>query len=173
MIGLYAQNQNTQNELCQQLQDVGIEAYQHTHRYSLVVWLSDEKPPQNVFVILPRQITLPLSLSEWRLVLQKSSHTTISYQNAYFLIETDKRLLTHLKTQQQISLTEKENDLFQFLIQEPTHSATRETLLQTVWKYNSTVQTHTLESHLYTLKQKIGQDAENLLQYKNGRVNLF
>ena len=173
MIGLYTQNKNTQNELCRLLQDIDLVPYQPTQQYALVIWLADEVPPTVGSLLLKKDIPLPMSLPEWRLLLKKHSLSTICYQSHFFKIETDKRLLTHLKTKQQISLTEKENDLLKFLIQTPNHTASRETLLQTVWQYSPDAETHTLESHLYALKQKVGHDAKNLLKFQDGQVILI
>ena len=57
-----------------------------------------------------------------------------------------------------IRLTEKENNILNFLYKNLGNVINRETLLQEVWGYNSKVTTHTLETHIYRLRQKIEDD---------------
>jgi DNA-binding response OmpR family regulator len=54
-----------------------------------------------------------------------------------------------------IRLTEKENNILKFLYKNSGNIVSRETLLHEVWGYNSKVTTHTLETHIYRLRQKI------------------
>lgn len=58
-----------------------------------------------------------------------------------------------------VRLTEKETSILRFLYRAGPHAVSRETLLQEVWGYNSGVTTHTLETHIYRLRQKIEKDA--------------
>ena len=60
-----------------------------------------------------------------------------------------------------IRLTEKENDILKFLYQNLETIVSRETLLHEVWGYNPKVTTHTLETHIYRLRQKIEIDPAN------------
>ena len=60
-----------------------------------------------------------------------------------------------------IRLTEKENDILKFLYQNLKTIVSREILLHEVWGYNSKVTTHTLETHIYRLRQKIEIDPAN------------
>ena len=57
-----------------------------------------------------------------------------------------------------IRLTEKETNILKHLHRSGATVA-RETLLHEVWGYNPAVTTHTLETHIYRLRQKIEADA--------------
>jgi DNA-binding response OmpR family regulator len=57
-----------------------------------------------------------------------------------------------------IRLTEKETAIIKFLYRAGEQSVSREVLLQDVWGYNAGVSTHTLETHIYRLRQKIEKD---------------
>ncbi len=60
-----------------------------------------------------------------------------------------------------IRLTEKETSILKYLYRAGERVVTREVLLQEVWGYNAGVTTHTLETHIYRLRQKIEKDPSN------------
>ena len=62
-------------------------------------------------------------------------------------------------TGNKIRLTEKETSILRYLYRARQQPVSRETLLHEVWGYNSGVTTHTLETHIYRLRQKIEKDA--------------
>jgi DNA-binding response OmpR family regulator len=53
------------------------------------------------------------------------------------------------------ALTEKEVDILLYLARIHPQTASREDILRDVWKYAEGADTHTLETHLYRLRQKI------------------
>lgn len=57
-----------------------------------------------------------------------------------------------------IKLTEKERDLLFFLYSREGQTVSRHEILQTLWGYADGVETHTLETHFYRLRQKIEAD---------------
>ena len=54
-----------------------------------------------------------------------------------------------------IRLTEKETNILKYLYRAGPKPVSREELLTEVWGYNAGVTTHTLETHIYRLRQKI------------------
>tara|TARA_R110002167_G_scaffold4758_9_gene22389 strand:- start:56 stop:742 length:687 start_codon:yes stop_codon:yes gene_type:complete len=54
-----------------------------------------------------------------------------------------------------IRLTEKETSILKYLYRAGAKAVMREELLAEVWGYNAGVTTHTLETHIYRLRQKI------------------
>jgi len=60
-----------------------------------------------------------------------------------------------------VRLTEKETSILKFLFRANDRVVSRDILLNEVWGYNAGVTTHTLETHIYRLRQKIEQDPSN------------
>jgi DNA-binding response OmpR family regulator len=63
--------------------------------------------------------------------------------------------------QKKIRLTEKETNILKYLYRAGGKPISREELLTEVWGYNAGVTTHTLETHVYRLRQKIEPDPAN------------
>ncbi len=61
-----------------------------------------------------------------------------------------------------IRLTEKETNILKFLYRATEGVVARDVLLHEVWGYNAGVTTHTLETHIYRLRQKIEPDPSNV-----------
>ncbi|KPL52890.1 MULTISPECIES: response regulator transcription factor [Hyphomicrobiales] len=73
-----------------------------------------------------------------------------------------------------VRLTEKETAILKYLYRTGERSVSRDVLLHEVWGYNSGVTTHTLETHIYRLRQKIERDPSNaeLLVTESGGYKL-
>ncbi len=68
------------------------------------------------------------------------------------------KILVHKDTAGKIRLTEKETAILKFLYRATDQVIGRDVLLHEVWGYNSAVSTHTLETHIYRLRQKIEEN---------------
>ena len=68
------------------------------------------------------------------------------------------KLLQDIERGRRIRLTEKEAAILKFLYRAGTRPVGRQVLLNEVWGYNAAVTTHTLETHIYRLRQKIEPD---------------
>ena len=73
-----------------------------------------------------------------------------------------------------VRLTDKETSILKFLYRQGPKTITRDVLLKEVWGYNNRVTTHTLETHIYRLRQKIERDPSNarLLVTEDGGYRL-
>ena len=68
-----------------------------------------------------------------------------------------------LSNNKSLRVTEKENEIFNFLVLQTNKYVSREQLLSEIWNYNKEIDTHTLETHMYSLRKKI----EDKLQLKD------
>jgi len=71
------------------------------------------------------------------------------------------KLMTDSSGRKKVRLTEKETAILRYLYHAGDHPTGRATLLGEVWGYNAGVTTHTLETHVYRLRQKIERDPTN------------
>ena len=67
----------------------------------------------------------------------------------------NKKILFNPKTKITMHLTEKENYLLNYLYSKRNVELTKNELLTDVWGVSNSINTHTLETHIYRLKQKL------------------
>ncbi len=77
----------------------------------------------------------------------------------YMFRPSAKHLIT--ESGDKLRLTEKETAILRFLYRAGRQVVVRDVLLREVWGYNAAVTTHTLETHIYRLRQKIEADPAN------------
>jgi DNA-binding response OmpR family regulator len=72
------------------------------------------------------------------------------------------KILVNAETDRKIHLTEKETAILKYLYRMGDRPVPRDVLLDEVWGYNAGVTTHTLETHIYRLRQKVEPDPGNV-----------
>lgn len=71
------------------------------------------------------------------------------------------KLLVERSNDRKIRLTDKETSVLKRLHQSQGQSVSRSLLLREVWNYSTAAETHTLETHIYRLRQKMERDPKN------------
>ena len=82
-----------------------------------------------------------------------------------------KKIVSNLETKHTEHLTEKENNLLTYLYNKKNIEILKKDLLINIWGVSDEINTHTLETHIYRLKQKLNKLDLNLsfsLINKNG-----
>lgn len=78
-----------------------------------------------------------------------------------YIFRPSAKLLAEPAKNRRIRLTEKEAAILKYLYRAGARPVARQVLLNEVWGYNAAVTTHTLETHIYRLRQKIEPDPSN------------
>jgi DNA-binding response OmpR family regulator len=92
----------------------------------------------------------------------------------HFTFRPSKRLLYDSINDCRIRLTSKEAEILKYLYRADDCCVDRAILLHEIWGHNATITTHTLETHIYRLRQKIERDPRfpALLIFENGGYRL-
>ena len=111
-------------------------------------------------------IAKPFRLSELLARLRAQLRIFENSEDAVFTIgpytfRPSAKLLQEPIKNRRIRLTEKEAAILKFLYRAGSKPVARQVLLNEVWGYNAAVTTHTLETHIYRLRQKIEPDPTN------------
>lgn len=114
--------------------------------------------------VLPKQIGVDVLLARVRAhrrQYERSGDAKLRIGHQFFFPAT--KLLVDASTGKKARLTSFEAALLRYLHQARGRIVTREDLLRDVWGYNTRVTTHTLETHVYRLRQKLEQQPNDPL----------
>jgi DNA-binding response OmpR family regulator len=108
---------------------------------------------------IPKPFRLNVLLARLRAQLRQHEQS----EDAVFTIgpytfRPSTKLLLDQGGRKKIRLTEKETSILKYLFRAGDRTVGRDALLNEVWGYNAGVTTHTLETHVYRLRQKIERD---------------
>jgi len=75
-----------------------------------------------------------------------------------YTFQPSNKLLINNEDEKKVRLTDKETAILKYLYRSGDKAVSRDVLLDEVWGYNASVTTHTLETHVYRLRQKIEEN---------------
>lgn len=111
----------------------------------------------NDYVTKPFRLNVLMARLRAQLRLHEQSETAVFAIGPYSFRPAAK-LLVDEASSRKIRLTEKETAILKYLYRAGDRVVGRDILLGEVWGYNAGVTTHTLETHVYRLRQKIERD---------------
>ena len=118
-------------------------------------------------------ISLPIKISELNSIIENSVVKKNFNKNSSILVKKyklDKNEKKLIKDQNYILLTEKEIQLLELFL-DNKKPISKNTILKEVWKYSTSADTHTVETHIYRLRKKIKSkfsDENFILNNKDG-----
>jgi len=103
----------------------------------------------------------------------EKDNKTIIYLMEHLIFHPVKKIIYNNKKNTAEHLTEKETNLLEYLTKNKNSEILKENLLMSVWGMDKNINTHTLESHLYRLRQKLYKLETNLtfsIINQNGKI---
>ena len=113
----------------------------------------------NDYIAKPFKLPVLLARIRAQLRQHEQSEDAVFGVGPYTFKPAAKLLLD--EAERKIRLTEKETNILKYLYRSTEGVVPRDVLLHEVWGYNAGVTTHTLETHIYRLRQKIERDPSN------------
>ncbi len=115
----------------------------------------------NDYVTKPFRLGILLARMRAQLRQHEQSEDATFAIGPYSFRPAAKMLFLDGEKKTKVRLTEKETAILKYLCRIGNKAVQRDVLLSEVWGYNAGVTTHTLETHIYRLRQKIEADPSN------------
>ena len=151
---------NDSIELCEGLRKTGFD------RTIILIAPASKEPEDDTsvsdFIETPLRFTAFASRL-YHSIISHENHDKKGFVVGYFNFNPKTRTAKSNLDSREYPLTEKEADILTYLYRAEGKTVDKDTLLREVWGYNAEVATHTLETHIYRLRQKIDLDPSHPL----------
>ena len=114
----------------------------------------------NDYITKPFRLGVLLARLRSQLRQHEQSEDAV-FSIGHYTFMPSSKILVDEDGSKKVRLTEKETAILKYLYRSGDKVVGRDTLLGEVWGYNAGVTTHTLETHVYRLRQKIERDPSN------------
>jgi DNA-binding response OmpR family regulator len=146
-------------ELCRQIRGLGVNA-------PIVMLTAADSESDTVLGLdagandyVTKPFRLSVLLARLRAHLRQNEHSDDAVLTiGPYTFQPGAKLMVDGSGRKKVRLTEKETAILKYLYRAGDRVIGRDTLLGEVWGYNAGVTTHTLETHVYRLRQKIERD---------------
>ena len=91
----------------------------------------------------------------------------------HIVFSPSKKTISNLKTNYTEHLTEKENNLLIYFYNKKNEEIKKKDILTKIWGFSEKINTHTLETHIYRLKQKLNKIDKNLSLSLRNKKGLY
>lgn len=105
---------------------------------------------------LSKPFSIKILLAKINVILKRFKENKHNNNTSYLEIEIDEENHEVYVENKQVVLTHKEFELLSLFIKHPRRVFTRNQLLNTIWGYDSDVYTRTVDSHVSSLRKKLG-----------------
>ncbi len=105
---------------------------------------------------IPKPVRIRELIARMKIHLAQHQHrgnARVTLGNFHFV--NGRKTLTHIDTGEVLNLTEKEAAILKFLYLNRDEVVSKKIMLEKIWGYKQNITTHTLETHIYRLRQKI------------------
>ena len=127
---------------------------------------------ENNFFLLKKPFNLKTLINHlYNIKTDESLDISNKFLMKHLIFYPSKKIVSNVETKHTEHLTEKENNLLTYLYNKKNIEILKKDLLINIWGVSDEINTHTLETHIYRLKQKLNKLDLNLsfsLINKNG-----
>lgn len=149
------------------------------HPQTPIIFFAKKNDPKLTEDSFVKYVQKPFSLNSFFDTLQSSINFMINSKagilsfNGYLLFSLEKEL-QNTRTNEKVKLTEREVSMLSYLYKTKDKITSKTDFLKEVWGYNPEVSTHTIETHVYRLRQKVEKNENwpQLITTENGGYKL-